>query len=150
LTEPVSLIGESFGAALALRCEAVDPRIQAVVAIAPYGNLSNAVLNIRREYASWVPEFVIKAGLAKLPEVLDVPPDELDTTTILKRHPVSALFIAGGQDTITPAAEVSRLKSLASPASKFLQVPDGTHEALPYFFDELEAPVKDWLSTRPK
>jgi pimeloyl-ACP methyl ester carboxylesterase len=85
-----------------------------------------------------------------LPEVLDVPPDELDTTTILKRHPVSALFIAGGQDTITPAAEVSRLKSLASPASKFLQVPDGTHEALPYFFDELEAPVKDWLSTRPK
>lgn len=150
LTGPVSLVGESYGAVLALRYEAVDPRIQAVVAIAPYGSLSNAVLNIRRDYVGWFPEFLIKDGLIKLPQVLGVTPDDLDTTTIMKQHPVSALFIAGGQDTIAPAKEVSDLESLASPDSKFFTVPSGTHEALPYFFDELGAPVENWLPSQSR
>jgi len=36
LKEPVSLMGESYGAVLALRMKTVDPQIRSVVAIAPY------------------------------------------------------------------------------------------------------------------
>ena len=63
LKEPVAAFGESYGAALALRWKTVEPRVRTVVAVAPYAGLSNAVLNLRHEYAAWLPKTLIKAGL---------------------------------------------------------------------------------------
>jgi pimeloyl-ACP methyl ester carboxylesterase len=146
LAGPVAAVGESYGAALALRWEGVDPRVQKVVAIAPYGVLSNAVLNISQDYAGWMPKAFIKAGMKQLPSLLDVPPRELDTTTVLTRSPVAALFIAGAEDKVAPAAEVDGLRALAAPGSKFIVVPHATHEAVTYFFDDLAAPVSAWLN----
>lgn len=145
LTAPVALVGESYGAILSLRCKAVDPRIGAVVAIAPYGNFSNTVLNIRREYAPWFPKTLIKSGIRQLPDVLHFPAREFDTTTVLQRTPVAALFVAGGADRITPVSDVAFLCSLALPASKLIIVPDATHEALPYYFSELVPSMLAWL-----
>jgi pimeloyl-ACP methyl ester carboxylesterase len=146
LTGPVSLVGESYGAVLALRLKTVEPRIHSVVAIAPYASLSNAVLNIRQEYASWMPKLFIKSGLKKLPSVLQIPAGEFDTTTVLKRTPVTALFVAGGEDKITSVKEVEQLRSLALPASELIVVPDATHEALIYYFSELLPSVRAWLT----
>lgn len=145
LAGPVDVVGESYGAALALRWKTVEPRVQNVVAIAPYGVLSNAVLNISRDYASWFPSMVIKAGLKKLPDVLHVKPDELNLTTVLAQHPESALFIAGADDKIMPLADVDRLHSLARPGSGIVVVPHATHEAVTYFFNDLSQPVLSWL-----
>ena len=72
VTPPVAVIGESYGAALALRWKTMDPRVGQVVAIAPYVVLSNAVLNICHDYASVLPRAVIRAGLKQLPVVLGV------------------------------------------------------------------------------
>jgi pimeloyl-ACP methyl ester carboxylesterase len=143
---PVMAMGESYGAALALRWEATDPRVRAVVAIAPYAELATAVINIGRDYASWVPSSLLRAGMRKLPAVLDLPADELDTTTVLTRSPVAALFVAGTADKVTPLADVQRLESLAASGSKLVVVPKATHEAVTYFFDQLAAPVTDWLA----
>ena len=73
-----------------------------MVAITPYAGLSNAVLNLCHAYADWMPKTFIRAGLKQLPAVLAVPASELDTTTVLARHPVSALFVAAEKDDITP------------------------------------------------
>ncbi len=86
LVGPVAAVGESYGASLALRWKGVEPRVGAVVAIAPYAVFSNAVLNIAHEYTGWTweawkpwktPFFmvgsvvgsdpVIKSGLRKVP-----------------------------------------------------------------------------------
>jgi pimeloyl-ACP methyl ester carboxylesterase len=142
---PVSVIGESLGAALALRWMTVEPRIDLVVAIAPFGNLSNAVMNIRQEYAGWMPECFVRAGIKQLPSVLEIPAPEFDTTTVLRRKPVVALFVAGGADKISPPAEVEQLYELALAGSGFVLVPEATHEGLTYYFDELAPPVLDWL-----
>ena len=146
LAGPVSAVGESYGAVLALRWKTVDPRVRTVVAIAPYANLSNTVMNIRQEYADWVPKMMVRAGLKKLPSVLDIPANEFDTTTVLERKPVKALFIAGGGDKIASVEVVESLHSLALPGSEFIIVPDATHEALTYFFSVLAPPVEKWLS----
>jgi pimeloyl-ACP methyl ester carboxylesterase len=148
LVGPVCVVGESYGAVLALRWKTVDPRVQSVVAIAPYASLSNTVMNIRREYAGWVPTVMVKAGLKKLPSVLRIPAGEFDTTTVLERKPVKALFIAGGGDKIAPVEVVESLHSLAPPDSEFIMVPDATHEALTYFFSELAPPVREWLTSQ--
>jgi pimeloyl-ACP methyl ester carboxylesterase len=146
LKEPVAAFGESYGAALALRWKTVEPRVCTVVAIAPYAGLSNAVLNLCHEYAGWMPKMFIKAGLKKLPSVLETPAGEFDTTTELVRCPVTALFVAGAEDKITPVTDVEQLHALAAPGSELLVVPDATHEAVTYFFAELAPPVLTWLS----
>ena len=144
----VAVIGESYGAALALRWKSVEPRVRGVVAIAPYSELLPAVLNIRREYAKWMPTALVKAGYRKLPSVLKVEPGELDTSTVLSRNPVNALFIAGARDAIAPVEVVTRLERQAASPSELIVVPHATHEALPYFFSALAQPVLDWLDGR--
>ncbi len=144
-TAPVAVIGESYGAALALRWKTTDPRVGKVVAIAPYGMLSNAVMNICQDYAGLLPKVFIRAGLKQLPVVLGVQSDDLDTTTVLSRHPVSALFVTGTKDDIIPPEEIRASLKLALPDSKLIIVPGATHEALPYCFDELVPPVLEWL-----
>lgn len=148
LVAPVSAIGESYGGAIALRWEGVDPRIRAVVAIAPFASLSNAVINIGRDYASWVPRSLLRAGIKKLPALLQTAPENLDTTTVLERHPVAALFFAATDDKVTRVDDVTGLFALAAPTSKLVVVPNATHESLTYFFDDLGPPISEWLKAQ--
>lgn len=150
LKEPVAAMGESYGAVMALRWKPVEPRVCTVVAITPYAGLSNAVLNLRSEYADWVPKALIRAGIKKLPAVLDTTAAELDTTTVLSQHPESALFVAASDDKIAPADDVEQLRALAAPDSKLIVVPDSTHETVTYHFTELATPVLTWLSETAK
>ena len=145
LAQPVSLMGESYGAVLALRMKTVDPQIHSVVAIAPYASLSNAVLNIREQYCDWIPKMMVKAGMKKLPSLLKITASEFDTTTVLRRQPVKALFVAGSEDEISPVSEVEKVRALALPGSEFIVVPDATHEALTYYFNDLIPVVLPWL-----
>ena len=145
LVEPVAALGESYGAALALRWPAAEPRVHTVVALAPYAELSHAMLNIRHEYARWVPQACVRAGLNRLPSLLQTQPGEFDPATVLRRTPVLALFVAGDEDKVAPVAEVTRLCQQAAPGSELLVVPRATHEALAYFFNDLVGPVLAWL-----
>jgi len=147
IAAPVAVMGESYGAALALRWQTTDPRVRTVVAIAPYVVLSNAVMNISHDYAGFLPRFVIRAGLEKLPGVLGVPGEELDTSTVVARHPVTALFITSSEDTVIPPSEVRGLFQEALPGSELIVVPGATHETVPYRFSELVPPVLAWLNT---
>jgi pimeloyl-ACP methyl ester carboxylesterase len=149
LKTPVAVMGESYGAAVALRWKTVEPRVQSVVAIAPYAGLSNAVMNLRQAYASWMPKAFIKAGLKQLPVVLKTNAVELDTTTKLASYSVQAYFVAGAEDKIAPVAEVNKLYALASPGSKLIVMPGATHESVTYYMDELVPPVLAWLSGAP-
>ncbi|HUC85565.1 MAG TPA: alpha/beta fold hydrolase [Candidatus Acidoferrales bacterium] len=146
LTEPVAAFGESYGAVMALRWKPVEPRVRMVVAIAPYAVLSNTVLNLRSQYAGWLPTSLIKAGLRQLPSVLGTTADELDTTTQLSRHPVKALFVTADGDKIAPESDVAELRTLAAPGSKLIVVRDSTHETVTYDFADLTKPILQWLS----
>jgi len=148
LAQPVAAIGESYGAALALRWKTVEPRVGRVVAIAPYAELSNAVLNICHEYAGCLPQAFVKAGLKQLPSLLMVDPGQLDTTRLLARSPVAALFAAGTEDKITSVADVRRLYQEAAPGSELVVVPEATHEAVTYYFKDLVPPVLAWLKAQ--
>ena len=148
ISQPVAVIGDSYGAALALRWKTTEPRVGPVVAMAPFCVLSNAVLNLCRDYAGCLPQSVVRSGLRNLPEVLGVPAADLDTTTVLARHPVKALFVTGSKDNIIPPAEERKLFEEALPGSQLIVVPGATHENLSYHFVELVPPVLAWLHGR--
>jgi pimeloyl-ACP methyl ester carboxylesterase len=146
LESPVDAVGESYGAVIALRAQATEPRLHTVVAINPYASLSNAIVNIRYDYAPWLPAVFVRAGIKKLPVLFGVSAADLDTSTAIARHPFPALFIAGAEDKVTPVAEVRKLRSLAAPGSEFIVVPRATHESLTYFFHDLAPPIGAWLA----
>lgn len=142
---PLGAVGDSYGAALALRWKTTEPRLDKVVAIAPYASLSNATLNLAREYARWFPQSLLRAGMKALPGLLHTAPDELDTTTVLTRTPVNALIVAGTGDRIMPLPEVRALYELTAPGSEMLEVPKATHETVPYDFGAIGPPLVGWL-----
>ena len=149
LTGPVAALGESYGGALAIRWKTLDPRVRSVVAIAPYAELSTAVINISDDYAAWAPKWLLRSGLKKLPSLLETTPAELDTATVLARDPFPVLFVAGENDKVTPPSEVEKLRALAAPESKMVIVPGATHESVPYFFKDLVPDVLSWLDAEP-
>lgn len=143
--EPVVVLGVSYGAALALRWCAAESRVGLAVAIAPYAELSRAVRNIRDEYVSWFPRACVNAGLARLPQVLDVAAEELDPIRVLRGRDVEAFFVAGDCDRVTSVGDVTQLHNLAGSRSYLLVVPGATHEALPYFMPSIVPPLGTWL-----
>ncbi|MFN0066006.1 MAG: alpha/beta hydrolase [Limisphaerales bacterium] len=145
VTGPFGVMGVSYGAGLALRWAGQDTRLGAVVAVTPYAELATAALNIRDEYARWIPRGWAVSGARHLPEALGVDEAELNPAAVLAARPVRALFIAGGGDRIAPAADVERLAAFAAPGSEVILVPDAGHEAAAYFFDELRGPVTAWF-----
>lgn len=143
--EPVGVLGESFGAALALRWAAQDERVRAVVAFAPYAELEPAILGLAADYVPWLPRTWVRQAVRQLPGLLAVRAPALDTTPFVAGLGTPTLFVAAGDDLIAPAPVVARLARLHAGPAKFLTVPLARHEDLPYHFDELRRPVLDWL-----
>lgn len=145
---PVGVLGDSYGATIALRWAAQDSRVQTVAALAPYSRLADAMEGIRQSYSSWVPRGWVRSAAGRLPALLGVPPTGVDTAPALSApsaRRVEVLFVAGEKDVVAPVAAVHQLKDLAQPGSRLLIVPQAAHEELPYEFDVLGQPVKDWF-----
>ncbi len=142
---PVAVMGESFGAALALRWAADDPRVRAVVALAPYAEFGPAAVGLRDEYVRWMPTGWAKSVAYWLPRLLAVTPGGLDTTPFVERSRVAIFFVAAGHDHIAPAPTVARLARLAPGPVQYRAVLSARHETLPYKFRELRTAVLEWL-----
>jgi len=143
---PVCVVGESYGATLALRWGAADPRIRRIVAITPYSSLSNAVLNISKEYSPWFPAVLLRAGLAELPNSLGVTVNQLNANSLMPQCGAATFFVAAETDRITPPPMVEELFELCPTDRQLLVVPAATHEAVLFYFDALELPVGEWLN----
>jgi alpha-beta hydrolase superfamily lysophospholipase len=122
-------LGESMGAGIVLQSAAADPRIEAVVAEAPFANLREASYDY--------------AGLRKYPwlgKTLFVP----GTWTLLYRDEKLAGF---------PVAEVSPVKAVASRAFPVLLICDEKDDALPCRHAEMiyaaaRGPKQLWIVPR--
>lgn len=142
---PVAVMGESLGAALALRWAASDSRLAAVIAFAPYAELEPAILGIRDDYAPWLPRGWVRAAARRLPDLLEVRPESLDTSAHLDGLTTPTLLVAAGHDGIAPPPAVGRLARLCAGPVKYVTLDEAQHENLPYHFGELRALVFEWL-----
>ncbi len=148
ITGPVGVLGDSYGAAIALRWAAADPRVKTVVAMAPYARLSTAMEGIRQTYAKWVPAMWVQAAAKDLPGLLAESGDALDTTSIAGRIRVPVLFVAGGRDVVAPVGDVRELQWSVVADSKMVVLEEAIHESLPYDFQRLGPVVREWFEER--
>ncbi len=129
LPQHIFALGESMGAGLALQSAGADPRIEAVVAEAPFANLREAAYDY--------------AGLRKYPwlgKTLFAP----GTWTLLYRDEKLAGF---------PVAEVSPVKAVAARAFPVLLICDEKDDALPCRHSEMiyaaaRGPKQLWVVPR--
>lgn len=127
---PVKVLGESYGAALALRWAVADPRVDLGGRHCTVSQLARAVLNLRAEFASWFPEWWVRGALRRLPAVLDVRPERLNPATLLPGVRRLRAFVAAVPDRIAPLLDVRRLYQSVAATSEFLSVREATHEGL--------------------
>jgi alpha-beta hydrolase superfamily lysophospholipase len=143
---PVSVVGHSFGAVLALRWKLADPRVGNVVAMSPYADLGAAIQNIRQQYARWLPKSFIAAGLRELPCLLHAHPAEFHPAHWVDHRLADVLFVAGGADAIATLDQVQKLHRLAGDGNELIILPRAAHETLPFYLDDLAEPVRKWLN----
>lgn len=142
---PYVALGHSLGAALVLRWQSVDPEVRASVALGAYARFVPAAGRVRSEYAPWLPPAWVRRAAGRVPEILGVPPEALETEEALAGRPVRALLVASAQDVITPPEDSLRLRGKLGEGSGLLVVGGGTHETLPYLFEQHGRRVRDWL-----
>jgi pimeloyl-ACP methyl ester carboxylesterase len=146
LQPPFVAVGHSLGAAVALRWQTVDPAVVGTVAFGALADFAPAVERLRAEYAAWVPEGWVRRATVRLPSVLGVTPEALDTTAALRGNPIPAMLVAGAGDPVTPPEDSEQLRRFLATGSVFLIVDAVTHETLPYVFEQHGAPVRQWLA----
>lgn len=142
---PVSVMGVSYGAAVALRWEMEEPRVRCCIAVSPYGRLGDAIEGLRAGYASWLPAGIIRRASEKMPSLVGAGPGGLDPMEWMQSHPVGALFVAAGEDEVATPDAIRALEARAATPAQVIEVPGASHEILPFRIDELRESVTDWL-----
>lgn len=146
---PYVAFGHSLGASLAIRWQSADPSIRASVAMGAYAGFESAVVRLRDGYARWVPRAWARGAAHRLPGLLGVGQDGLDTDAAMRGKSLKVFFVAGWGDVVTPPEDSNELRKLADEGSGFLIVAPASHEMLPYLFPDHGKPVVEWLAAGP-
>ncbi len=143
---PSVVFGHSMGAALALRWQAEDPGIVGSVALGAYAEFVPAALRLRDDYARWVPRGWVRRAAEKVPGLLGVAPERMDTLHEIRGRGLRAFLVASSDDVVTPPEDSEALRAGLGAGSVFLVVGGATHEALPYAFADHGRRIVEWLA----
>ena len=143
--EKVGVLGVGYGANLALHWAARDPRVRAVVAIAPYNQPEQALERLGREKNVSISIEVLKEALSLVATRLDMRWADWSAATALHQLKEPVLLIGGGKDTICSTNDLHVLEEAAPSGSKGILVPEANHWSVGYSFHEIAEPVTAWF-----
>ncbi len=145
----LALVGVSEGATVALDTAAADPRVGAVVAVAPFVNLKTAIRGVGNFYIPTISKAVSKEKLAQALVIADqrvgMNLANADPSSRVGNIEAPVLYIAGGKDKIAPATAVKALAG-KTPSANFLEIPRYPHIALYFGVAKVGPPTLDALS----
>lgn len=143
--DKVGVLGLSYGATVALQWAAADPRVQAVVAIAPYNNPEDAAQRLAKELKIPISKPTLQAALALAAKRLDLKWADWSGEAAMRKLKEPVLLIGGGHDRICLPADIETLKKAAPAGTKVIMIPDVNHFVLGFLLHELAEPVKAWF-----
>jgi len=120
--EPLYLMGKSIGAATAIQCAAIEPRIRGVVALAPYRDMRSVCWRfVKTRLAPFMSAEDFEKVLARAGEIGKFDPAEASTLDAIRKVACPVLLMHGRLDTIIPH-EDSQVLYAAAAGSKALEV----------------------------
>ena len=141
----VGVLGLSFGADLALQWAARDARVASVVAIAPYNHPDDALIRFAHAVGVPVGAATVREAMRRAGARFDLDWSELSGEYNVRRLTRPVLFIGGGNDAISPPADLEALEQAAPPGSNRIMIPEANHFAVAFCFYRIEAPVTGWF-----
>jgi alpha-beta hydrolase superfamily lysophospholipase len=135
LHEPMGVVGFSYGAATAIQVGARDPRVRAVVAIAPFASLREVVPAYvdwmlgplaAGVPASWLTEMVDEAG-----EMAGFDPDEACPRCVASRLQAPLLLIHSRDDERIPFAHTEAVRAACASPAELMALDGPDHNATP-------------------
>ncbi len=123
-------MGYSTSAAIVIQNAPLDDRVAAVVAIAPYADLTSAIKSFRRVlYGYWYNEAKLLQGFAAVAQERGFSMDEARTDEAMKQVTVPVLLMAGTADrNLPPHLHAERLAPLMQhKKSEFVRIPGAGH-----------------------
>lgn len=132
---PLGILGISYGAAVALDTAAIDNRITAVVAGAPFARVSSVVRRFLRmnapKLAHRIRQPTLRAIIQQAGKLLGYPLAESDPLRWVSDIHAHVLYMAGTQDRISPLHSIQRL-ALRTPHARVDVVRGANHIALSF------------------
>lgn len=154
LTQRLGVFGVSYGAATAVLLAASEPRIDAVVALAPFASLRDVVPGYVRliagDFESLVPDVWMNSVIDRAGEACGFDPD-LASPAARAVEMRAALFVAhGGADRRIPAWHGERIERGRRAAStRRVVYPEATHGTIgAHGTDDARAFLREELSSR--
>lgn len=96
-------LGFSLGGGVVIQHAAIDPRVAAVVALAPFVDFRQAVLSFRDLLAPWMDAEWLLAGVARATQEVHFALDEASAIEAMRQIEAPVLLIEGGRDRHLPA-----------------------------------------------
>ncbi|NLI46955.1 MAG: alpha/beta hydrolase [Acidobacteria bacterium] len=147
---PAGVMGPSYGAAAAIQWAGRDPRLAAVVAVAPFTSLRDVVRDYIRHYlpglGGLIPNRLVDEGLARAGRLANFEPAEADPLRAIRSARAPVLFIHGRDDRNIPCAHSIRLHAAAPPGSQLLLLDGEDHFSITRSgTDATRQVIRDWF-----
>ncbi len=154
----LGVYGISYGATTSIHLAGSDPRITAVVAVAPFSKMRDEVPEFGRTMlpgiGSLVPDETLKQAVDEAGEQGDFDPDLSDALEAIRRTQAPVLIMHGQDDWLVPPYHSLRLYEAGRDHSELVMLPRLGHISI--WFDsegEVADKAKDWfgkhLARRP-
>jgi pimeloyl-ACP methyl ester carboxylesterase len=131
---PVGVMGISYGGATAILWAARDPRVGAVVAVAPFAALDEIVprylARMAPAVAALVPRPLVATAIARGARLAGFDPREARPIDAVARRAVPLLLVHGRRDVHIPPSDSERLAAAAGPSRAQLLLVDADHDTI--------------------
>ncbi len=121
---PVGVMGHSYGAATAIQWAARDPRVRAVVAVAPFASLRDVVRGYARVA---LPDPLVERALACAGARGAFDVDEASPARAIARTDAAVLLVHGRADTQVPAWHSERIQAARAERTELVLVEGAGH-----------------------
>lgn len=130
----VGVVGLSYGAATGIQLGSIDPRVRAVVAVAPFSSLRAVVPGYARKYLpilGWlIPSWFVDDVIDRAGGLAGFDPDGASPLAAIAETRAQVLLIHGEEDTHIPFAQSRELARAAPDHSELVVVPGVDHVAI--------------------
>jgi pimeloyl-ACP methyl ester carboxylesterase len=134
LSGRVGVIGVSYGGAIALQAAGRDDRIRAVVAVAAFSSMREAVPGYVKHKIPLIGSLISRSAINKAIDeagaLAGFDPDAASPLRMCRSSSAHMLFIHGSHDTQIPASHSRALKQAVGDRGKIVLIQGGTHDSV--------------------